>query len=186
MAGRAKSQVLVDDLRRCIALGQVVVVAGAGVSINVTQENQVASWTGLIKDGVKRCEDVVAKLPARWGERVRDEIASGDREDLLSAAGKIASKLKDSGGEYSSWLRESVGSLQPKRPGVIRALKALNVPIVTTNYDGLFESVTGWPAVTWKQPQEVERVLREWPKEPAVIHLHGFWKEPASVVLGHP
>ncbi len=166
MAKRSKSKLLVDDLRQCIALGQVVVVAGAGVSINVTQGNQVASWSGLIKDGVKRCEEVVGKLPARWGNRVREEVASGDREDLLSAAGKVASKLKESGGEYSSWLRESVGSLQPKRPGVIRALQALNVPIVTTNYDGLIESVTGWPAVTWKQPQVVERVLPSGPKSP--------------------
>jgi SIR2-like domain len=54
--------------------------------------------------------------------------------------------------------------------------------VATTNYDGLVEEVTGWPVVTWRDGVRVQRVLRG--DERAVVHLHGYWGDPVSVVLG--
>ena len=142
---------LIEDLRQEIANGQVIAIVGAGVSIGATNNNAVASWIGLLRDGVERCLAVVPGLPSGWAERVRSEIESGDSDDLLSAAEKISSKLGSQGGEYGRWLRETVGALRIERSDVITALKELGVPIATTNYDSLIEQVTGWPPVTWRQ-----------------------------------
>ncbi len=114
---------------------------------------------------------------------MREDIDSEDMADLLAAAYKITEKLGGSaGGEYRNWLKESVGSLQLKSRGVIEAIRNLGVPIATTNYDGLLEEVTGLEAVTWRDHARVQSVLQG--REPAILHLHGYCKQPDSVVLG--
>jgi hypothetical protein len=181
MQGQNQPDILLKDLRQQIASGQVVAVVGAGVSIGTTNNSRVASWGGLLHNGVERCEQVVPNLPHNWAERVRQEIDSSDMDDRLAAAEKISSKLR-ARGEYGRWLRETVGSMHVTDPRVIQALKGLKVPIATTNYDELIEKVTGWREVTWLQRVQVERVLRE--DETGVLHLHGYWRDPDSVVLG--
>jgi hypothetical protein len=178
------SDPLGDDLREQLARQQVVVVVGAGVSVGATGGAPTASWLGLLHDGVARCEAVVGQgLPAGWGDRVRAQIDSGDVEELLSAAENLTRRLGGpGGGEYGRWLRESVGSLKLTDPEVIGALAGLGAPIATTNYDGLIEQVAGLPAVTWRQGAQVERVVRR--DDRGVVHLHGHWQDPASVVLG--
>ena len=173
---------LIEDLRQEIANGQVIAVVGAGVSIGATNNNAVASWIGLLRNGVERCAAMVPGLGTRWAERVRSEIESGDSDDLLSAAEKISSKLGSQGGEYGRWLRETVGALRIERSDVITALKELGVPIATTNYDSLIEQVTGLQSVSWRQGAQVEYLIRG--AEPGVLHLHGYWQDPQSVVLG--
>jgi hypothetical protein len=173
-----------DDLRAQIARRQAVAVVGAGVSLTVTEHDPVASWLGLLKNGVKRCEEVVHDLPHGWGERTRADIDSGDIDDLLCAAEKITRKLTSHGGEYRRWLKDTVGGLTVRSGEVVEALKALRVPLVTTNYDGLLEEVTGFDPVTWKDPTRVQQILREDPDEAGIVHLHGYWRDPKSVVLG--
>ncbi len=110
------------------------------------------------------------------------DVGSGDMDDLLSAAEKIAAKLgAPAGSEYSLWLKETVGALRAEDRSVLDALRDLGIPLATTNYDGLLEEVTRRPAVTWRQGLKIERALRD---EPAILHLHGYWDEPESVVLG--
>lgn len=62
---------------------------------------------------------------------------------------------------------------------VLDALGDLGVQLATTNYDGLLEKVTGLPAVTWQEPN---RVLQG--DETGILHLHGYWEFPESVVFG--
>jgi hypothetical protein len=176
------SSELVNDLRQQIATGQVLAIVGAGVSIGATNNNAVASWGGLLRHGVERCVQVIPNLDANWPLRVRAEIESPDTDDVLSAAEKIETKLRAQGGEYSRWLRETVGALKAQARAVISALRELGVPIATTNYDSLIEEVTGLPAVTWRESVRVEHLIRG--SEPGVLHLHGHWRDPASVVLG--
>lgn len=173
----------VEDLRKEIAKGRVLAIVGAGVSTGATKNAPTASWTGLLEDGVDRCVADAHSLPAGWAERVRAEIHSGDMDDLLSAAEKISRKLgSPSGGNYRTWLRETVGSLHAEDRSVLEALHDLGIPLATTNYDGLLEEVTGLPAVTWREGAKVERVIRG--DERAILHLHGYWDEPESVILG--
>jgi hypothetical protein len=177
------SRNLTDELSRQIAQGRMLVVVGAGVSVATTGGDCLASWTGLLRDGVERCVEVADSLPSGWAERVRAEIGSGDPDALLSAAEEISRQLgAPCGLEYARWLRDTVGRFRVQDSTVIDALAGLGLPLATTNYDGLLEEVTGLPPVTWREGARVERVVRG--DEPGILHLHGYWKEPESVVLG--
>ena len=175
---------LAEDLRADVAGRQVVVVVGAGVSVAASERAAVASWPGLLEHGIARVERVCAgRLPGRWAEIMRMQVASGDVGLLLAVAEQVTEWLGGrGGGEFRRWLRESVGSLAVEQRPVLDALAGLAAPVATTNYDGLLEQVTGWPAVTWRDGARVQRVVRG--DEPGVVHLHGFWEQPESVVLG--
>lgn len=173
---------LQDDLKAEIAKGRVVAIVGAGVSIAVTEGDPLASWTGLLQNGVDRCVERCQPLPAGWEDRRRGEIATGDIDELLSAAENVARKLgAPGGGDYRAWLRETVGSLEAKDTSLLDALRELEVILATTNYDGLLEGPR-LPAVTWRDGARMERVVRG--DDPGVLHLHGYWQQPESVILG--
>lgn len=177
------SRGLLDELSQQITQGRMLAVVGAGVSIAATGGDRLASWAGLLRHGAERCMEAAGPLPEGWAERVQAEIDSGDLDELLSAAEKISRKLgAPCGPEYARWLRDTVGRFRVQDPTVIEALAGLGLPLATTNYDGLLEEVTGLPPVTWREGARVERVVRG--EEPGILHLHGFWEEPESVVLG--
>ena len=171
------------DLRELVTRRRILVIVGAGVSISATRNAPAASWTGLLKLGAAHCRKVNPALDDAWEKRLIGEITSGDLDDMLSAAEKISRKLQaPDGGEFARWLRETVGALQVREPGVLEALRDLQVPLATTNYDDLLERVTQLRAVTWCDQAKVFRVLHG--EEQAILHLHGHWDEPESVVLG--
>jgi hypothetical protein len=104
-------------------------------------------------------------------------------DEVLSVAEQIYSRLgAPEGGEYACWLSDTVGRLEVRCPDVLEALRDLGVPIITTNYDSLIEDVTGLQPVTWRETWRVEQVLRG--DASGVLHIHGHWDDPASVVLG--
>lgn len=177
---------LLDHLRADLARGQVLIVVGAGVSIAAasgTPGQRFASWTGLLASGIDRCTKVALPLPSGWADRLRADLASGDLDDLLAVAERVATKLgAPTGGEFRRWLRETAGSLTIADSSVLDALRDLRMPLATTNYDSLLEVVTGDPAVTWRDGARVERLVRG--DEAGILHLHGHWQDPESVVLG--
>jgi len=104
---------------------------------------------------------------------------------MISAAEAVTDELggrKD--GKYRRWLEDTVGALEVQDRSVLEAIAGLGLPIATTNYDGLLEAVTGWSPVTWKDPALVQKALREKPPPKKILHLHGYWEQPESVVLG--
>jgi Bacterial extracellular solute-binding protein/SIR2-like domain len=171
---------LFQDLRTEVAQRRVVVVVGAGVSIATTRNGPAASWTGLLTSGVEHCRNVVRK-PEEWLQRRRAEIRSGDADELIEVAGLIGRQLRAEG-EYGRWLEESVGRLRARDDSVIRALVGLGAPLLTTNYDSLIEQVTGLEPVTWRDRNWSEQVVRG--EASGVLHLHGYWRDPDSVVMG--
>jgi hypothetical protein len=182
VGNQAGNGLLFTDLHDRIAAGQVVVVAGAGVSIRSSGGQSVASWTGLLADGIGRCVEL-GQGDEEWARRRREDLTSGQMDELLSVAEQVTQRLGGpGGGEFRRWLRETVGTLKAQQPDVLEALRDLGVPLASTNYDGLIEEVTHRPPVTWKESADVERVLRG--DEDAVLHLHGYWRQAGSVVLG--
>jgi len=170
---------LLQDLKREIATGQLLVIVGTGVSIAATKNSAAASWTGLLKSGVDRCEP---RCPPGWGDRVRAQI-DGDLVDLLCAAENVSQRLSaPNGADYASWLEETVGTLCVVDREVIEALVSLEVPLATTNYDDLLEDVSGLRKVIWTDRRRVESFVRG--RLDGILHLHGHWDDPESVVLG--
>jgi hypothetical protein len=156
---------LIDDLKVQIANRNALVIVGAGVSLDATNNNPLAGWTGLLHDGAQRCVELNSSLSNGWVQRANAGIDSGDIDEMISYAEMISVKLgAPNGGEYSRWLRDSVGELkvaqQDDQRDVIKAIHKLDIPIATTNYDGLLEEVTDLKPITWMDGNIIERVLR--------------------------
>jgi hypothetical protein len=164
----------------------VVVVVGSGVSVaacgqQLVEGHKVATWTGLLEHGVDRlsaigAEDGDAELLRGW-------IGSGKPDLMINAAEIITDRLKArSGGIFRGWLADTVGELRSQEATLLQDLAALPGLLATLNYDHLLEQVTGHPAITWQDTNAVQEVLRG--HRQAILHLHGEYQKPESVVLG--
>ena len=162
---------------------RVLVITGAGVSIASTDRNPVASWLGLLRNGVEYCATHFPGLRDGWAARMKAQLDQGDMVEMVSVAEDISTRLGfPNGGEYARWLTETVGSLRVKSPQLIKALEGCDVQIATTNYDELIEEVTGRKAITWIDRALAMQFLRGDIRD--VLHLHGLWRNPSSVILG--
>jgi hypothetical protein len=84
---------LIRDLQDQIARRQVVAIIGAGVSMGATNGDKLASWTGLLENGVDRCCDVVRpRLDDNWRQLVLSKIRSDYADNLLAAATEVSTK----------------------------------------------------------------------------------------------
>lgn len=183
---------MISNLRTRIARdpGGVVLVVGAGVTLSALQGSPVvqnASWTGLLRSGAvfaqargMLSEDSVADITAK--------LAGSDESDWIAAAEQITEALGGrEGGAYGQWLMENVGtfSAHVRDDSVLTAIRELSdagVLVMTVNYDGLLSGATGLPPVSWDELGRVERILRG--DDRGVLHLHGRWDTPRSVILG--
>jgi hypothetical protein len=176
----------IEQLKKELASGQVVVVVGSGVSVaacgqQLVEGHKVATWTGLLEHGVDRlsaigAEDGDAELLRGW-------IGSGKPDLMINAAEIITDRLKArSGGIFRGWLADTVGELRSQEATLLQDLVALPGLLATLNYDHLLEQVTGHPAITWQETNAVQEVLRG--HRQAILHLHGEYQKPESVVLG--
>jgi formylglycine-generating enzyme required for sulfatase activity len=177
----------IEEIRSQLAAKQVVAVVGAGVSVAASGDAQCASWRSLLIDGVEHCSEF-------GNPRLRNEeldlcakmARSEDVDLLLAAASVIESRLEaPKGAEWRRWLKRSIGALKLEDTDLIGAIRGLGVPIVTTNYDSLLQTAppeNPTPAVTWRNTPAWVDVLAG--NNTGILHLHGWWDEPESVVFG--
>ncbi len=129
------------------------------------------------------------------GDRRRADLNSDDVSEWLGVAEQVTVKLGGrGGGEFRRWLRETVGVLTVADRAVIEEVVRLGAPIFTTNYDSLISSVAGITDVSWRDGAGVQVAVDAYRQKRsasppntdwrAVVHLHGYWKDPESVVLG--
>lgn len=161
---------------------RVVAVVGAGVSVGATGAKE-AEWPGLLRSGLERCVQVVDDLPKAWSEHREADIDGGRLGDMIGVADAITREL--GGGRdprFGKWLEDTLGDLKIKDRRVLEALAALGVPLATTNYDDLLHVVAERPVVTWQEKAKALAVING--QRPGVLHLHGNFREPESVVFG--
>lgn len=167
----------------------VLVVVGSGVSVEATNNAPAASWSGLLAAGLA-CVDRMPKSrrPRGWDTaRLQQILSSRSAPSLIEAATEIEAALRRAGAEvYKDWLLSMFGDLAPAKRELYDALSALGVPLATTNYDGLIEYALLRQGVTWRDHVMVDRFLDNDLWRETVLHLHGHYREPASVVLGIP
>ncbi|WP_143036055.1 SIR2 family protein [Lentzea fradiae] len=179
MSGYLRSEI-VAALKKNNAL----FVVGAGVSMSATNGNSVASWNGLLEAGIERCVDLRRSLAGDWARACRDDMNSPEPADKLDVAQRITSELKGlPGNHYGKWLKDTVGQLKVSSPGIVQVLSGFKAPILTTNYDSLIEEVSGRDVATWKDFPLLQEEIQEPGKY--VLHLHGHWKRPDSVIFGY-
>jgi len=167
----------------------VLLVVGSGVSIAATRNAPAASWGGLLRLGIARCEQVAES----WRTRRFDaagalgQLSTGKVADWIDVATSVEKTLgAPDGTAYRDWLRDVFDpqALQPTQPDILHALGALGVPLATTNYDGLLEFALGLQGMTWRNHGLVDQLLSGSYPGDAVLHLHGHFSSPQSVILG--
>ncbi|MBB6251255.1 tetratricopeptide repeat protein [Nitrospirillum iridis] len=180
--------VLLDDLKKAIADKRAVIVAGAGTTIAaVGPGTRHASWTGLIEHGLRRAHQL-GKIKDKALNAALANLEADDMTLLLAAAEMVAHRLgqKDGDGEFAGWLRTTVGDLTVIDGAVPSALAHLHrhgVLIATTNYDSILCDACDSASVVL--PTDSGKSLR-WSRreDRGILHLHGHWERPESVVLG--
>ena len=150
--------------------------------MQVTGGQPCASWQGLIRDGIEHC--LRTKLLSNdQGQSLLANLATEDVSKLLEIAQAISSALgAPEGGEFRRWLQHSVGALEIRDRNLLDAIHGLGVPIATTNYDDLLTRGRGLAAVPWTNGPAALEVIRG--DRQGVMHLHGYYEDPGSVVLG--
>jgi tetratricopeptide (TPR) repeat protein len=165
--------------------GRALVVVGTGVSLAAmdgTAAAGLASWEGLLRHGIEHCTRFGGRDEA-WAAALRSRLEPPETEALLAVAGEVRGALAAPGlGEFGRWLQDTVGSFRAVHQEELRALRDLGLPLATTNYDGLLEEATGLPAATWQDTSVIDDLVRAKPPR-AILHLHGYWERPDSVIL---
>jgi hypothetical protein len=176
-----------DELKNDLAAGRIVVIAGAGVSLAATGQAPTASWPGLLRAGIDRAMNFNQGLPEDWKDHLLEELSYAEGSTYLPNMLSVADKITDAlggrdGGEFRAWLRADIGELKVTDESLLLAIGDLGAPVATTNYDGLIEKVLQRNATTWLDPAACQSVIRRVSNN--VLHLHGYWQDPASIILG--
>lgn len=168
----------------------VVIVVGAGVTIGALRGSplvDLTTWQGFLHSGLEHVRGLRLRGDAELAQ-IRRRLEGADPREWVEAAEQITDALGGpAGGEMLAWLRRTVGAFAENigDRSVLDALRELQIRgalLATVNYDGVLEAVTGLRPVTWRETARVERVIRG--DEPGIVHLHGYWEDPASVVFG--
>jgi hypothetical protein len=178
-----------EDLIRAIVGRKLIAITGAGFSRIVSGDptidgHKIASWDGLLRHGYHYC--ITNNLHRGESTRaINVQFEEGHTPDLIGAAQTILGWLdREPGKHRRKWLESSLGRLKLQSPELVEALKTISPVLATLNYEDLIEQGTSYPSVDWRQYDVIARVIRR-ELEPHVIHLHGFWKEPESIVADH-
>jgi hypothetical protein len=169
---------------------KVLVVVGAGVSAGATSASH-ASWLGLLKHGVQHLV-ATEVFTERHGNQLSASLdAAFSPFDLTSAlqhAENVEQTLRTpDAAAFAAWLdaafREfKIEADKSETLDALRDLQQAGALLLTTNYDSLLSEATGLPPVTWEEHAELFQVIRR--QRPGILHVHGHWQRPSSVVLG--
>lgn len=159
---------------------QVLVIAGAGVSMATDPTNTCAGWPGLLRHGLQWCRERYAAAQLQTQVSLYEQLLQTD--EMIPVANFIVTTLRFAHeGEYFQWLTESIGRLRAVNNQIVHALLGWNAQIATTNYDNLIEEIGQREAITWHDRGRVHQFLRG--DCLAVLHLHGHYQRPDTVVL---
>ena len=176
----------VDDLQRDIRERRIVVITGSGVSSAAVNSEIDLSWVGLLENGINYANEINPNLPSGWAELTMKDLwlaRDGYDDNFAIVAEKVKVALDAKGSaSFSRWVSKYFSNLKVKESSLIKSIVDLDVPLLTTNYDSSIESVTDLDTVTWMVPTAIQMVLQG--KDRAVVHLHGHWRTPASIVFG--
>ena len=176
MAGTENS--FLADIRAELRRNRLVPVIGAGVSVGAAR---LPNWLGAVRAGLRHLRQTRMADPAALAEAGR-LLEAGE---LIPAAEAIAAQLKDLS-EWAAWLRDTF-RIEQEAIGdwsMLWAIFELMCPLVaTTNYDRLlsFNPLQVVQSVSWDEPALLESALKD---GRSVVHLHGIWDRPQSVVFG--
>jgi SIR2-like domain len=188
---RTRTDVQRERLLKMLMNKQAALVFGTGITVQATKKSETSSWVGLLQSGIDHCvgfADFASNEEGqKWAEARLAELRDPDPKSYMKVAGEIERALKDLKGERKAWLQKAIGDLKIRDASIMEAIKGLvarfkNPVILTTNYDTLLSEALDVDDVTWEQVDDVIKILRR--DSPNVLHIHGLWSKPDTVVLG--
>jgi len=170
---------LKDVLRSQIHAKNAVLILGAGVSL--ASSEKAKSWTQLIESGAAAVVAAGCAPRADFEDTVRRRLEPPvDPYYLTEAASDVIRVLKRNG-RFETWIDSEFSGLKVTYPSLIQALGRLEIPIFTTNYDTLVESVLKLHPVSPANPALMIRTASG--GYPGVGHVHGVWSDPETCVI---
>ncbi|MBK8099800.1 MAG: SIR2 family protein [Planctomycetes bacterium] len=177
---------LINPLRQALVDKSVICMIGSGVSVASVRGSaeqsvtRCASWPGLLDHGI----DTLAGFGSdakKKAKEIRVELGKSENKParLLKVAGELKQALGES--EYGSWFRRAIDGLQVRDRTVLDAVKGLESPCVTTNYDPLLARALGTDPFAWTHSDVCLEVIRG--KRKGVIHIHGYYLVTDSLVF---
>lgn len=179
-----------EELQKAIAERRACFVLGIGTSIATLggpDPNNYVNWKGLLESGIKTVVAQNLNPSDEWESICRMLLESSELENKLIVGNKIEKELGGADhGRYQKWLEQTVGSLhnleiKEDNKRLLQRIHSMGLPITTTNYDNLIETVTGRKCLTWKEDYHIHNSLH---KADHCLHLHGHWADSSSVILG--
>ena len=170
---------------------QVLVVVGTGVAINATGCAH-ASWLGLLKHGIRHL--VQKQFRPEWGVELEASLEAAfspfNLQSALQHADLVEQVLNTPDEKaFAQWLESAFTNFKPRNEAkakaplqVLRDFHEAGALLLTTNYDSLLSDITGVPPVTWEEHAEFHRVMTR--QKAGILHIHGHWQRPSSIVLG--
>ncbi len=175
-----------EELESAVASNNAVVMLGTGFSSAIATDKTNASWIGLLQAGVEYLKENQLASDAVCAS-IETDIYLGATESgsfLLNAGQKLSDQMKrPTSLHFGSFLDATVGKLEvdPNKLELAQRVEALELPVLTTNYDNLYEKAVGKPSATWRDPKKFRSAALNSSND--VIHLHGIWDNPDTVIL---
>lgn len=205
------SQSALRDIKIAYKNGNLVLVIGAGVTLNSLSSSSKMvpkeikdrlTWPGLLRHGLsymKRVHGDLSHLSAlekhtfTWAENALQNNASEiTTDDLINLAGLVKKGLGQD--QLPNWLQECFRRLYPdyiqgETIDILQAIQALRfggARIMTTNYDDTLERYCDARPVF---PRHDDMHMNEFihggqdGNVPGVLHVHGHWRDARNAVL---
>lgn len=185
----AMTEHLKNDLIKEIQKKNVIFICGTGVSLAATKGKAEMGWGGLLLNGLSLAKDDYGSITSEQFKMYINMLKSDKIDDWIYVAEVVERSLGGcSSGDFRRWLEDNFGpdAFEIKDFDILNALERLaehGCLLATTNYDGLLEEITKYDSVTYLNnlDDSIDIIKGE---STGILHLHGYWKEPESVVLG--
>lgn len=158
-------------------------IIGAGIS---TAACDLPNWRGLVVRGIEHIEQIGTATEAQLFN-LRSQLEGSSPDSLIQTAQSLRSMLQAPDGrpgEFPYFLKRQfdIDSSRIANPDIISTVLDLGCPLLaTTNYDKLLSMFRpSLDPVTWQEPAKMQLALHKG----GVLHLHGIWDQPSSVVFG--
>jgi hypothetical protein len=158
---------------------KVIPIIGAGVS---TATANLPSWYNLIRLGFEYATDKNLE---------EDLIAIGEKHlvdnELLLASNILKKVLRAPKFPFSNWIKDCFDNPTIISDDLINSISDLSTPIIlTTNYDTLLSTVNSYSnkqKYVHNQYEEVVNSIKK--KEEIIVHLHGIYDLPETIILSN-
>ncbi|WP_084845354.1 SIR2 family protein [Prescottella equi] len=181
----------VEEIKAAVESRNALLVLGTGFTAASVEDPTNCSWPELLRSGVSYIKENGLGINVRIVDSILNDIAigcDGDSEYLLTAAQKLVNAMGGTQSpHFAAYLKATIGRLAPdgSKSTLAEALESLGLPVVTTNYDTVYETLTSRKSVCWPDSRGARTAITS-PDADSVFHLHGIWNQPDSVVITGP